>query len=254
MKNGDNILTETHSISTAVANLPKHTPFSVPLTYFEKFPIKILNLISKKSIHTDDSEVSLLIDSHRAAQPFSLPDNYFESFNQQLVKKIAGTSEIDMELLEHAPSLVPLRKENPYNLPLNYFEQLDIKIESKNTKVVRMFNKSMIIRFAAAACILGAFFISYYSTNNVEREIASVTKIDADATSNLTLEGMFSYLNEVDDNPNNTENELTISESNNLLVDLNQETIQQVLSEIHEEEIQEFIELSGISDNNNLTN
>ena len=254
MKNGDNILTETSSISSAVANLPKHIPFSIPETYFEKFPLQIWNLISEKSIHADDSEISLLIDARYAAQPFSLPDNYFESFNQQLVKKIAGTSEIDMELLEHAPSLVPLRNENPYNVPLNYFEQLDIKIESKKTKVVRMFNKSLIIRFAAAACTIGAFFVSYYSTNNVEREIASVSKIDVDKTDNLSLEGMFSYLNEVDEIPNGTENDFTVSESNNLLVDLNQETIKQVLSEIHEDEIQEFIELSGISDNNNLTN
>jgi hypothetical protein len=213
-----------------------------------------VNLISDKSIHADDSKISLQIDVPRASQPFSLPDNYFETFSQQLVKKISGTSEIDMELLEHAPSLVPLRNENPYNVPLNYFEQLDIKIESKNTKVVRMFNKSLIIRFAAAACILGAFFVSYYSTSNVEREIASVTKVDVDKTNNLSLEGMFSYLNEVDEISNDTENDFTVSESNNLLVDLNQETIKQVLSEIHEDEIQEFIELSGISDNNNLTN
>lgn len=64
---------------------------------------------------------------------------------------------------------------------------------------------------------------------------------------------MVSFLNEVHEVSNNTENEFTAEESNNMLVDLNQETIKQVLSEIHEDEMKEFIELTGISDNN-ITN
>ena len=254
MKNGDNILTETNSISSAVGNLSKHPPFSIPERYFEQFPTEILNLISTSSTPEVDLAIATLIDTRDAAQPFSLPDNYFETFTQQLIKRIAVASVIDLELQEHAPSLVSLRKQNPYNVPVNYFEQLEIKTHSKNTKVVQMFNKAVIMRFAAAACILGFIFISYFTTNNVQRDVASVTRIDSDTTSNLTLEGMFNYLNEVDEIPNSTENDLTLSESNNLLVDLNQETIKQVLSEIHEDEIQEFIELSGISDTNNMTN
>lgn len=254
MKNGENIFKETYSISNAVGNLPKHTPFSIPETYFEKFPTEILDLIAVTSTLGNDLEISALADVRNADQPFSLPENYFESFTQQLIKNITAASEIDLELQEHAPALVSLRKQNPYSVPLDYFEQLEIKTKSTETKVVRMFNKTVFMRFAAAACILGIIFVSYFSTNNVQREVASVTRTETDTTNNLTLEGMFSYLNEVDEIPNSTENELTISESNNLLVDLNQETIQQVLSEIHEEEIQEFIELSGISDNNNLTN
>jgi hypothetical protein len=192
-------------------------------------------------------------DSLKFTQAFSIPTNYFESFSQQLVKKITNATETELELRELAPSLVSLRKENPFSVPLNYFEQINFKKPKATAKVFEMFKSKNLFRYAAAACIISILYFSYISTNTVEKNNALATNINVEKTNNLSVEGMVSYLNEVDEVSNNTENEFTLEESNNMLVDLNQETITQVLSEIHEDEMKEFIELTGISDND-MTN
>ena len=77
MKNGENIFTEINSLSPAVGNLPKHTPFSIPKTYFEKFPTEILELITVSSASRDNLEISTIVDVGHSDQTFSLPENYF---------------------------------------------------------------------------------------------------------------------------------------------------------------------------------
>ena len=116
-----------------------------------------------------------------------------------------------------------------------------------------MLKSKNFFRYAAAACLISVLYFTYLTTNTVEKNDILATNINVEKTNGLSVEGMVSYLNEVDEVSDNTENEFTPEESNNLLVDLNQETIKQVLSEIHEDEMKEFIELTGISENN-MTN
>jgi hypothetical protein len=255
MKNGENILIETCSISSAVGNLPKTNPYSLSEEYFSEFPSKIYQLIFNSSASTEKEDVltTLRDDSLKSTQAFSLPTNYFNSFSHHLVKKIASTSEIELELQELAPSLLSLKKENPFKIPANYFEQIKITKPKEKAKVVGMFTSKTFFRYAAAACFVSILYFSYFATNTALKENTLATTISVEKTNNLSDEGMVSFLNEVDEVSNNTENEFTAEESNNMLVDLNQETIKQVLSEIHEDEMKEFIELTGISDNN-ITN
>lgn len=255
MKNGENILTETCSISSAVGNLPKTNPYSLSEEYFSEFPSKIyqLILVSSASIEQEDMLLTLRDDTLKSTQVFSLPTNYFESFSHHLVKKIAEISEIELELQELAPMLLSLKKENPFKIPANYFEQIKIINPKEKAKVAGMFTSKTFFRYAAAACFLSILYFSYLATNTALKENTLATTISVEKNNNLSDEGLVSFLNEVDEVSNNTENEFTAEESNNMLVDLNQETIEQVLSEIHEDEMKEFIELTGISDNN-MTN
>lgn len=255
MKNGENILEETSSISSTVGNLPKTNPYSLSEEYFREFPSKIYQLIFDSSASTEQEDVltTLRDDSLKSTQAFSVPTNYFDSFSHQLVKKIASTSEIELELQELAPSLLSLKKENPFKIPSNYFEKINIRKPKADAKVFVMFTSKKFFRYAAAACLVSVLYFSYLATTKVETNNVLATNINVDKTNNLSVEGMVSFLNEVDEVSNNTENEFTPEESNNMLVDLNQETITQVLSEIHEDEMKEFIELTGISDND-MTN
>jgi hypothetical protein len=255
MKNGHTILEETSSISTTVGNLPKTNPYSLNKEYFSEFPSNIFQLIlvSSASREQEDMLLTLRDDSLKSTQGFSLPTNYFENFSHHLVKKIAEKSEIELELQELAPSLLSLKEENPFKIPANYFEQIKITKPKENAKVIKMFTSKTFFRYAAAACFVSILYFSYLATNTELKENTLATTINVEKTNNLSDEGMVSFLNEVDEVSNNSENEFTAEETNNMLVDLNQETITQVLSEIHEDEMKEFIELTGTSDND-MTN
>ena len=214
MKNEPNISSELSSISAAVANLPKNTPFYLPKGYFESFPTQIIETIHLRNDQDGQADQQLSITMNREDNGFSVPGGYFEGFSAQLMEKI---------------------KETP---------------QKEEAKIIGIFGLKNILKYAVAACIAGTIFFSYLGIRDSEaqKQVASLHKTEA--PSDLSMEGIVSYLEETEEPSQTTEAELTITETDNLLVDLDQETISQVLTELQENEIKNFIEESEISDIN----
>lgn len=214
MKNEPTISSELSSISAAVANLPKNTPFYLPEGYFESFPTQIIESIHLHNAQEGQADQKLSITLDREDNGFSVPGGYFEGFSAQLVEKIKETS------------------------------------QREEAKVIGIFGPKYFLKYAAAASIAGIMLFSYLGMRDSEapKPVASIHKTEA--TSDISLEGMVSYLEETEASSQTTEAELTSTETDNLLVDMDQETISQVLTELQENDIRNFIEESEISDIN----
>ncbi len=225
MNSSKTIFSETQAISQTVANLPTTNPFNLSTEYFELFPITLLRTIQKSELKT-----------------LSIPENYFSSFPIKMLEKIKQ-EDVNLELEELAPSLVGMQKQNPFHVPENYFTSFHA-IPKKEQAVTRsLFSYKKIIRYAAAACITGLLLMTYTITkNNSASQLASVQTSSA---SDLSLESIVGYLDEVDGIKDGNENDTPITAENNLLVDINQETISQVLQEIPENDIKQFIDQTG---------
>ena len=84
MAKDTNILIELQEISASVANLNGTTPYSLPSSYFENFPQKILERIEKEILTTEDPVLSASLHSMKDVNPFKVPDQYFKQFNVKL--------------------------------------------------------------------------------------------------------------------------------------------------------------------------
>ncbi len=232
MNSSKTILSETQAISQPVANLPKTNPFTLSQEYFELFSITLLRRIQQ-------SEQKAL----------ATPENYFSTFPSKLLEKIKQ-EHTSAELEELSPMLVGIQKQNPFYVPENYFSTFNATPKKEQAVIRSVFSYKRIIRYAAAACITGLLIISY--TYNKDNTTSSLAALQRNSAADLSLESIIGYLDEVDDVKDANESDTPITAENNLLVDINQETIRQVLQEIPESDIKQFIDQTGSTDYKSL--
>lgn len=77
-------MSELKELSATVANLSGDTPFSLPSSYFDSFPEKIIERIEKEGLVSTDPELSETLKSLKSNNPFNVPDKYFEAFHVKL--------------------------------------------------------------------------------------------------------------------------------------------------------------------------
>jgi hypothetical protein len=225
MNSSKSILSETEAISQAVANLPKTNPFTLSQEYFELFSINLLRTIQQFQ-----------------QKSLSTPENYFSTFPSKLLGKIKQENST-AELEDLSPMLARMQKQNPFYVPENYFATFNATPKKEQAIIRSVFSYKRIIRYAAAACITGLLIISYtYNQHNTTSRLAALQRNSA---SDLSLESIIGYLDQVDDVKDDNESDTPITAENNLLVDINQETIRQVLQEIPENDIKQFIDQTG---------
>jgi hypothetical protein len=140
---------------------------------------------SQNKILTELLEVAPWLGKAGALQaPYVVPEGYFEDFADLLMYRIRfekdGFGEINstaspVEIAEISPLLAGLKNKNTYQVPDGYFENLNTnirgseKVPSKFT-VIPQINKSKkisipmrIVRYAAAACIVGMIGITTFN-------------------------------------------------------------------------------------------
>jgi hypothetical protein len=246
MNSDQTILSEIQAISPAVANLPKTNPFTVPLDYFEN-NISILISIINGTHSNDQKEVlNFNLSIEKSETIFELPNDYFESFSNKLMNKIHSVQTVDDELRELAPELISLRTKNPFSAPKGYFDSNLFVSPTRNSGITRVFQMKNLMRYAAAACIIGLIGISYIVTK-VDRSMPMVANTSNNhQAAELSLDDMVVYLDQMEGIGHDNELELLSGDETNLLVDLNQQTIQELLNGIPDKGILEFIENEGI--------
>lgn len=244
MKNEKNISSNTGQTSKAVVNLPTEHPFTVPAGYFEQFPIRMLNLVQA------DPHFQETLPKE---SPMGIPQGYFEHFSENLLKKIRLEENAHNELETLAPSLIPLRSENPFSVPEGYFNSFETSISIPKRKIVRIFDIKQIVRYAVAASIIGLMFFVFKGTDKLpdsdNQTLASNSK-----AAELSIEAMSTYLNEPATQVEAPENEELASNDANLLVNIDKETVSMVLAEVSENDIEQFLNQSVNTENNNNTN
>lgn len=133
MKIDENI--EWEKEAPLLASLPRTTPFSVPVQYFDEL---------QSHIHQ-----SVFIDGlmQKDYQGFTVPEGYFEELGANINAKIA---------LDKFKTSV---NTDGFKTPAHYFENLNAKILSKTSalkperKIFKLWNSDF-MRYAAAACFI----------------------------------------------------------------------------------------------------
>jgi len=203
---------------------------------------------------TDNISEELTSLSQHVAQlpkntPFALPNGYFDNFPARLMDSTQHEAP-KQELIEHSPLLQSLKQHNPYTIPEGYFNHFKVDIQKNQALVVRMFSLRSWAKYAAAACLLGTiatvFFVS--KTENAI-PLASRSKEPETFQQKVSPDAIAMYLEEMDNlslvEP--TENE-QIETGSNLLVDMNSETIQEILQEIPDLDISLYMDQNGLGD------
>ena len=185
--------------------------------------------------------------------PFSVPQHYFDSFPTRLMEGILSEAP-EQDVMELSPLLKSLKHENPYSLPEGYFKNVKVEIPRDQAPVIGMHRFGSWAKYTAAACLLGiiatVFFVSKTENGN---QVAVLSKEPETFHNKVSQDAIALYLEEMDN--------LTVAETienepvdvvSNLLVDLNSETIKEILQEIPDKDISFYMNQDGLGDVHSL--
>src|SRR5690242_10808371 len=116
----NDIVNELKEIAPLIADIGKENPYSVQADYFTFLTGSIF-------FHVRLSQLK------NPGELFSVPNGYFENLADSILSEIYNSNvknEAEQELLEIAPLLNTINKENIFSVPVNYFEQLSSSLPS----------------------------------------------------------------------------------------------------------------------------
>ena len=181
--------------------------------------------------------------------PFSVPKDYFETFPERLMGAIHHEAS-GQDLIELSPLLKSLTHENPYTIPEGYFNNLKIEVPRNQAPVRGMYSFGILVKYAAAACLVGIIAAVFFvSKKENATQWATLSKEHETFHHTVSPDAIAMYLEEMDNlsTAETSENE-QIDTGSNLLVDLNRETIKEILQEIPDKDISLYLDQDGLGD------
>ncbi len=187
-------------------------------------------------IQSELSAISPLLAEMPKSNPFAAPDGYFNELSNRILARIEA-QENENEVL--SPLLQSLKKENPYSVPSDYLQEFKVNISPKKSKIVPLFNLNTVLKYAAAAAVVGiiATFATLFFSSEKKGEMAKATEetiISSDAF-DLFLSETASIEEE--------QIEASEEESQSLLVQMDAKMVSEILSEMPETEISNYVDL-----------
>ena len=191
------------------------------------------------------SSISPLVADLPRNNPFEVPEGYFQQFSATILQQIQS-QEIEKEGL--SPVLQSLKKENPYSVPPDYLQQFKVEIKPTQTRVVPLFNLKTVLKYAVAASVIGfivTFATLFYSSDRQETIANSSEEVA------ISADGYALFLNETA-SIEEDHSEGSIEDTQSLLVQMDANTVTEILSEIPENEISNYIDLIKNEDPNTM--
>ena len=148
-----------------------------------------------------------------------------------------------------SPLLQSLKKENPFSVPAHYLNQFEVDISPKKAKIVPLFHLKAVLKYAAAASVIGiiATFATLFFSNS---DKSSIAKSNGNAL--ISIDAFALYLSEAEMIEGEEEAETVIDDSQSLLVQMDANVISELLREIPETEISNYIDIMKSEDPNLL--
>lgn len=258
MKRNPEIGKELETISPAVANLSFRMPFCLPEGYFESLPGLVLELIKKQKLIDSETTENVIFDSKPAIlSPFTVPDGYFEGLSANILSKIkeAENESVTAELQRISPLLAGFDRKIPFSVPENYFENLDISSSivpapKETGRVVSMNFRKRWINYAAAAVITAVLAGSVYFFTQVTGNADPVTpvpvaQIDVPEKDSLEVspEALSNFLSQTEGivADEMLEMESITGEKDLAILGITENTIQEILNDLPDQAIQEYM-------------
>jgi hypothetical protein len=170
--------------------------------------------------------------------PFLVPAAYFDSFPDTVLLRIKKETDPKTEPIL-SPLLASLKKENPFDVPEGYFRQA-LPLSKYRTSIIRLGGAKNMIRYAAAACITLALGYLLFLFNPEPNHTDYSRKPASPPANQLSEESVAFYFQGLEDWTGVAEKDDFFSEGN-LLVDLNRESITNLLSGITEQGMSQFM-------------
>ena len=187
-------------------------------------------------IQSELSAISPLLAEMPKNNPFAAPEGYFNQFSNRILAKIES-QETEKETL--SPLLQSLKKDNPFTVPPDYMQEFKVNISPKKAKIVPLFNLKAVLKYEAAAAVIGiiATFATLFFSGE---EKASIAKATDDAV--ISADAFDLFLSETA-SIEEEQTEAFEEESQSLLVQMDANMVSEILTEIPENEISTYIDL-----------
>lgn len=216
MKRSDDILNELNELSPLLAGIDSKNVFCIPEDYFNTVADTILACVNTEALlnpaesdvpagyfdslasnilgkingtaANELSEIAPFLAGIKKENPFKVPQNYFEQLPSDVVA-IQKEERIPV-ILQDARTL------QPFTVPLGYFDNLSADILSKvkkdsGAKLITMLKRSsMVVKYAAAAVIIGAITLGVYKFTNNTSVISGnggLANVDSVITKGMTI-------------------------------------------------------------------
>jgi len=236
MSERTNILQELKELQSSLT--PGLVPgYQVPESFFENFPALMLGRV--KALEAADARedietLSPLLSSISRKAPYSVPGGYFQELGSRMPKD---------EAPEELPAMLAGLKDKPtFAMPAGYFENLPEQILTKangqKAPVVSITKRSW-FRYAAAAVVIAfvaIFGIVYQNQNSVDPETRSYAWVEKN-------------MKKVSTDEINRFVELASQESNDLARIEGNDDISNLLKDVSDKEIQDFLNETLIGEN-----
>lgn len=140
-----------------------NNPYKVPQGYFDGLADKVLKRVKAEESLSPKEELeslSPLLSKLDKKTPFSTPAGYFEDLTGNVLSGMKAVDLVNEELENLSPLMERIRTQNVYRVPTGYFESLPVVILDKAkqhqpARVVSMTFRKKVMRYAAAAVVLG---------------------------------------------------------------------------------------------------
>ncbi len=237
----------------------KQNPYSVPSGYFENLADTLLNRVKAEKASSAKEEIEALspvLGKLNKTTPYSLPNGYFEDLATNITDGAKAIELVNEELENLSPLMIGLKSNNVYEAPEGYFDSLATTLLAKvkqqqPAKVVSMNFSRKIMRYAAAAVIVGVVFVAGWFINTVgpasatEERIAKELNEKVKKVSDDELIKFFEDANTaIDDN--------TVAAIPSTEIDA--ADMKDMLADISDEELQQYLEERTPENNNSRTN
>jgi uncharacterized membrane protein len=168
-------INEEKSENGTLPNISKTPVYEVPAGYFDSLAGNILNRVKAAAATSPAEELAFLspvLSRLEKKSPFSTPEGYFTDLSDNVVSGVQAIEFVNKELENLSPLMVSLKEMSIYQVPPRYFELLPAEILSKVKKqkqparVVSMTFTKRVVRYAAAAAVIGIIAIVGYMLLN----------------------------------------------------------------------------------------
>jgi len=246
--------------ASSVLPATKQNPYSVPGGYFENLADTILNRVKAEKASSAKEEIEALspvLGKLNKTNPYTLPTGYFEELATNITDGAKAIELVNEELENLSPLMVGLKNNNVYEAPEGYFDSLAItllaKAKQQPAKVVSMNVGRKIMRYAAAAVfaaiVFGAgWFIIYDKGGPVKPIENTIAKELDDKMKKVSDDELIKFFE--DDNTTVDDNTVAAIQT----PEIDAADMKDMLADISDEELQQYLEERTPVNNNSRTN
>ncbi len=241
-------------------NEAKHNPYNVPQGYFDQLAETILKKVKATEAGSPEEEMETLspiLSKLNKKVPYTVPAGYFEELAGNVTDGAKAIELVNEELENLSPLMNSLKEQNVYDVPTGYFDGLAETVlaaakQQQPAKVVSMKWGRSVLRYAAAAVVTGLIVTAgWLYTNNtpvIKASEDTVAKETQNAVKKISDEELVKFIETEDNLVDEPATTVTTNE------EIDATDMKEMLADVSDEELQQYVEETTPENNNSITN